>query len=214
MLFVDHQTTTKLQYREQNMTATSGKKKQCVNKREKLSDSNPDELNSGTFVSNDGTGWEIITSGSCSRRRIVEHNIFRDKSGPTSYVKLNIENGYAISSEKLLIDEPMLRHIKNCIEEEDHRQLGKKKSTTIDELDDCISILYVRDIYGAYNLELDTLWSVDWGPPFFCDYMARDRFRELMKLLRLDKKTAPPERFQADNCVSFLKFGRHLLKLR
>ncbi|GFT38959.1 hypothetical protein TNCV_388231 [Trichonephila clavipes] len=34
---------------------TSGKKKQRVNKRKKLSDSNPDEMNSGTFVANGGT---------------------------------------------------------------------------------------------------------------------------------------------------------------
>ncbi|GFX00758.1 hypothetical protein TNCV_4577251 [Trichonephila clavipes] len=38
--------------------------KQCVNKRKKLSDSNPDETNSRTFVTNDGTCWENITCGS------------------------------------------------------------------------------------------------------------------------------------------------------
>ncbi|GFW18665.1 hypothetical protein TNCV_1369191 [Trichonephila clavipes] len=106
---------------------TSGKKKQCVNKRKKSSDSNPDEMNSRTFVTNDGTCWENITSGSCMHGRIAEHNVFKEKSGPTSYAKRNIENGYAISSWKLLIDEPLLRHIKNCTEEEAHCQLGKNE---------------------------------------------------------------------------------------
>ncbi|GFV22629.1 uncharacterized protein TNCV_2078191 [Trichonephila clavipes] len=104
---------------------TPMKKKQCVNKRKKLSDSNPDEMNSGTFVANEGTCWEDIPSGSCMCGRIVEHNVFK-MSGPTSYAKQNIENGYAISSWRLLIDEPMLHHIKNCTEEETHWQLEKK----------------------------------------------------------------------------------------
>ncbi|GFW83661.1 hypothetical protein TNCV_667741 [Trichonephila clavipes] len=33
------------------------------------------------------------------------------------------ENGYAISSGRLLINDPMLHHIINCTEEEAHRQL-------------------------------------------------------------------------------------------
>ncbi|GFV03649.1 DDE_Tnp_1_7 domain-containing protein [Trichonephila clavipes] len=39
----------------------------------------------------------------------------------------------------------MLRHIKNCSEEEAHLQLGEKEwSTTLEELDALISILYAR----------------------------------------------------------------------
>ncbi|GFX93010.1 hypothetical protein TNCV_139541 [Trichonephila clavipes] len=49
----------------------------------------------------------------------------KKKSGPTSYAKLNIENNYAFSPGRLLIDEPILRHIENCTEEEAHRQLDK-----------------------------------------------------------------------------------------
>ncbi|GFQ74606.1 hypothetical protein TNCT_307161 [Trichonephila clavata] len=66
-------------------------------------------------------------------------------------------------------------------------------STTLDELDAFISILYARGIYDASNLELENLWSVVWGAPFFRDTMARDRFRELMKFLQFDKKTAQSE---------------------
>ncbi|GFU68315.1 uncharacterized protein TNCV_834421 [Trichonephila clavipes] len=66
----------------------------------------------------------------------------------------------------------MLRHIKNCTEEEAHQQLKKNEWPTIlDELDAFISILYHRGIYGANNLELDSLWCVVWGSPFFCDTM-------------------------------------------
>ncbi|GFT86063.1 uncharacterized protein TNCV_3256851 [Trichonephila clavipes] len=36
-------------------------------------------MNSGTSVINNGTDWESITSGSCTRGRIVEHNICKEK---------------------------------------------------------------------------------------------------------------------------------------
>ncbi|GFX04399.1 hypothetical protein TNCV_3975451 [Trichonephila clavipes] len=115
-------------------------------------------MNSGTFVRNGGTGLESITSENCTHGRIVEHNIFKGKSGPTSYAKRNIENGYANNSGGLLIDEPMLRHIKNCTEEKAHQGLGKNEwRTTVDRLDTFISILYVQSMYGANNVELESL---------------------------------------------------------
>ncbi|GFW96567.1 uncharacterized protein TNCV_2846241 [Trichonephila clavipes] len=85
-------------------------------------------------------------------KKIDEHNVFKEKSSPTSYAKRNIENGYAISSGRILIDEPMLRHIKNCTEEEAHRQLGGNEwSTTLDELDAFVSILYAREGEKDFN---------------------------------------------------------------
>ncbi|GFY35849.1 hypothetical protein TNCV_4842251 [Trichonephila clavipes] len=117
----DEDTVSKFPVRCTSRKNTSGKKEQCVNKRKKLSVTNPDEINYGTFVTNNGTCWKSIFSGSCMGGRIAEHNVFKEKSGPTSYAKRNFENGYTISSWRLLIDEPM--HIKNCTEEEAHRQL-------------------------------------------------------------------------------------------
>ncbi|GFU88943.1 hypothetical protein TNCV_4446181 [Trichonephila clavipes] len=99
----------------------------------------------------------------------------KKKSVSTSYAKRNIENSYPISLGRLIIDEPMLCHIKNCTEEEAHRQLGENESsTTLDELDAFKSIFYARGMYGANNLELDSLFSVVWGPPFFRDTKARE----------------------------------------
>ncbi|GFY05053.1 uncharacterized protein TNCV_561851 [Trichonephila clavipes] len=53
--------------------------------------------------------------------RIGEHNVFKEQSCPTSYAERSIENDYVISSGRLLINEFMLRHIKNCTEDEAHR---------------------------------------------------------------------------------------------
>ncbi|GFW32703.1 piggyBac transposable element-derived protein 4-like [Trichonephila clavipes] len=68
----------------------------------------------------------------------------------------------------------------------------------IDDLDAFISILYDRGIKGGNNLKLNSLWSVAWSPPFFRDTTASDRFRDLMKFLRFDKKTTQSECLQAD----------------
>ncbi|GFX89046.1 hypothetical protein TNCV_2853461 [Trichonephila clavipes] len=67
---------------------TLGKKKQSVNKRKKLLYSNPDEMNSGTFVTNYGTCWKSIPSGSRKLGRIAEHNVFKDKSGPNQLCRV------------------------------------------------------------------------------------------------------------------------------
>ncbi|GFX80155.1 uncharacterized protein TNCV_2108001 [Trichonephila clavipes] len=144
-------------------------------------------MNSGTFVTKDETCRKSITSGSCIRGRNTEHNVFKEKSGPTSYAERNIKNSYAISSWRLLIDEPMLRHIKNCTEVEAHRQLRKNEwSTTLDELGAFISILYARGIYGANNIELDSLWSVLWGPPFSMVLCRGFRYTETAAALVLN----------------------------
>ncbi|GFW15868.1 uncharacterized protein TNCV_4431421 [Trichonephila clavipes] len=115
----------------------------------------------------------------------------------------------------------MLRHIKSCTEEGAHRQLGKNEwPTTLDELNAFIPILYARGRYGANNLELASLRSVVSGRPFFRNTTVRDRFKELTKFLRLDKKKQTKKKlhdlntFKQINWVSFLKFGRNLLKIR
>ncbi|GFX18455.1 hypothetical protein TNCV_3370281 [Trichonephila clavipes] len=66
---------------------------------------------------------------SCMRGRMAEH-VFNEKSGPASYAEQNIENSYKINLWRLLIDEPMLRHIKNCTEKEAQQQLGKNEWST------------------------------------------------------------------------------------
>ncbi|GFW34599.1 piggyBac transposable element-derived protein 4 [Trichonephila clavipes] len=92
--------------------------------------------------------------------------------------------------------------------EEAHRQLGRNEwSTTLDELDAFISILYARGLYGANNLELDCLWSVVWGPPFFPDTMVRDRFKErTYEISEIRQKKLPDlNAFKQINSVSVWK---------
>ncbi|XP_054718548.1 piggyBac transposable element-derived protein 4-like [Uloborus diversus] len=147
----------------------------------------------------DGSKWKIISSETNDCGRISQHNVCKEACGPTSYAKRNIDDEFASSSWRLIINESMLRHIKMCTEEEAHRQLGNNDWTLkLEEIDAFIAILYARGLYCAKGLELDSLWSTIWGPPFFRETMARDRFRDILRFLRFDQKTTRSERLKTD----------------
>ncbi|GFR06373.1 hypothetical protein TNCT_433801, partial [Trichonephila clavata] len=202
---------------------TSWNKRQSVNKCKKLSDSNPDEITSGTFV----TKMEHIGKASPLEVACLEEllNImFSKKIVPQPVMaKRNIENGYTISSWKLLIDESMLRHIKNCIEEEAHRQLGKdERSITFDEL----SALYQFCILKIYMAQI--IYSlIVYGQLFGVNLLSVILWREtdlenyrVSRILQKKKKNlhvcVDLNAFKQINyvSVSFLKFGRNLVKIR
>ena len=174
-------------------------KKRRGNQKKKLLESNSNLTDDRSIISKDGTEWKTISSEKNERGRISEHNVCKEACGPTSYAKRNIEDEYVSSTWRLLISERMLRHIKLCTEEEAHRQLGTDDwNTSLQEIDAFIGILYARGIYCAKGLELDSLWSTVWSPPFFRETMARDRFREILRFLRFDLKTTRSERLIND----------------
>ncbi|GFX42818.1 DDE_Tnp_1_7 domain-containing protein [Trichonephila clavipes] len=76
---------------------------------------------------------------------------------------------------------------------------GKNKwSTTLDELDAFISILYTRDVYGLNNVELVSLWSVVWDPPCFHEpYITTDEqlFPSIVKCRFSQYMPSKPDKF-------------------
>ncbi|XP_078116363.1 uncharacterized protein LOC144524169 [Sander vitreus] len=83
----------------------------------------------------------------------------------------------------------MVKHIRDCTVAEAHRHHGDSSwDLTVAELKAFIALLYVRGAQGAKHIDVDSLWSDKWGLPFFTETMARNRFREIMKFLRFDKK--------------------------
>ena len=90
-------------------------------------------------------------------------------------------------------------NLKICTEAEARRQSNDGEWTiTLNELDAFLAIIYARGIYGASGRELDSLWSKEWGPPFFSSTMSRNRFREIMKYLRFDLRSSRSERLRDD----------------
>ncbi|KAF2889416.1 hypothetical protein ILUMI_16756, partial [Ignelater luminosus] len=93
----------------------------------------------------------------------------------------------------------MLKIIKNCTETEANNKLENVDwKSSFKDLDAFIAILYARGAYASSKLELDSLGSIKWGPPFFRETMSKNRFKEIMKFLRFDIRATRRERLQHD----------------
>ena len=131
--------------------------------------------------------------------RIEQQNILKEIPGPTAYVKQAVDHGSVRSAFRLLIDDPLLRHIRDCTVAEAHQQLQNNLwSLSVEELEAFIAIVYARGAYGAKNLSISSLWSTSWGPPFFRETKARNRFVEIMKYLGFDKKDTRRQCLETD----------------
>lgn len=147
----------------------------------------------------DGTTWYSTRPGLSCSGRLAQHNILKEVPGPTQYARRRIKEGEVATAFHLLMDESMFRHIQNCTQNEARQRLQDNSWTvSMDELYAFVAILYARGSYGASKLDLKKLWDKTWGPSFFKDTMARDRFREIMRFLRFDVKSSRSQRLEND----------------
>ncbi|XP_026059293.1 uncharacterized protein LOC113043955 [Carassius auratus] len=144
----------------------------------------------------DGTVWTILQSTERPGRR-QSQNVLTEAAGPTAHAKRNIED--ALTAFLCLFDDGMLKHIRDCTVAEAHQHRGDSSwDLTVAELKAFIALLYIRGAQGAKNMDLGSLWSEKWGFPFFKETIARNRFREIMRFLRFDKKETRRVRLQDD----------------
>lgn len=148
-------------------------------------------------IATDGTQWTKLKPGG-SKGRTPIRMIFKDIGGPTAHAKRNIMVGCMLSAFDLIIDKHIMQHIKDCTETEARRVLKTDWTITIAELRSFIGVLYARGAYEARSLKASYLWSKKWGPPFFRNTMSRDKFTEILRFIRFDKKNQRSERLQTD----------------
>ncbi|KAF3837864.1 hypothetical protein F7725_009632 [Dissostichus mawsoni] len=84
----------------------------------------------------------------------------------------------------------MLEEILDCTIAEARRDNGDRATwdVSIMELKAFIALLYVRGAYCGKNIEVESFWSEQWGNAFFNATLSRNRFRDIMRYLRFDKK--------------------------
>lgn len=93
----------------------------------------------------------------------------------------------------------MLNHIKKCTETEARRQLKDDRwPMSMEEFEAFIGIWYMRGATGAKGLELNSLWSENWGLPLCKKALSRDRFKEILRYFRIDIKSTRSERLKKD----------------
>ncbi|XP_046387290.1 uncharacterized protein LOC124161088 [Ischnura elegans] len=146
----------------------------------------------------DGSEWRVVPPNEGLPGRLARQNVFVDRAGPTAHAKRFI-NETCSSAWRLIIDEKILRIIKNCTETEARMKLGDQNwSVTLEELDAFLGIFYLRGVLGAKSLPIKSLWSVKWGLPLCKAAMSRDRFQEILRFLRFDIKSTRPSRLATD----------------
>lgn len=92
----------------------------------------------------------------------------------------------------------MIQNIKSYTEADALRVLKRNWTVSIAQLYAFIAILYTRKAYEARSLKTLYLWSKNWGPTFFSNAMPRDKFMEILKFIRFDKKIQRSERLRTD----------------
>lgn len=142
----------------------------------------------------DGTVWTVIQCSE-NRGRLQSQNVMTEAAGPTPYAKRNIED--ALTAFLCLVDDGMLKHIRDCTIAEAHRvEEDSSWDITVDELKAFIALIYIRGAQGGKGMDLASFWSADWGYAFFKETMSRNRFQEIMRFLRFDKKETRRTRLQ------------------
>ncbi|XP_059563328.1 piggyBac transposable element-derived protein 4-like [Myotis daubentonii] len=189
---------------DENESAINRPRKRC----RVLSSSDSDEETEHTFqeteTAADGTVWSKFDEGGIPGR-LPSTCIFKGVKGPTGYAKRNIMADNLISAFSLIIDNYIIKHIKKCTEEEGRRILRNDWTTTLPEIRAFIGILYARGAYEAKNLKLSYLWSAKWGPEFFRKTMTREKFKQILRFIRFDKRTERSRHLQTNKFALVLE---------
>ncbi|XP_073672219.1 uncharacterized protein [Paramisgurnus dabryanus] len=164
----------------------------------------------------DGTVWTVIQCSE-NRGRLQSQNVMTEAAGPTPYAKRNIEDD--LTAFLCLVEDGMLKHIRDCTIAEAHRvEEDSSWDITVDELKGFIALIYIRGAQGGKGMDLASFWSADWGYAFFKETMSRNRFQEIMRFLRFDKKETRRTRLQENKFALVAevweKFQHHLLQTR
>ena len=135
----------------------------------------------------DGTVWRTIQPS---------QNILTEAAGPTTYAQRNIDNH--LSAFMCLMDRVMLQHICDYTVAEAHRCGAEKWELGLVELKAFIALLLARGVHNGRNIDVEDLWSKEWGLPFFSTTMSRNRYREIMRYLQFDQNDTRRIRLSSD----------------
>ena len=109
-----------------------------------------------------------------------------------------------MSAWRLIIDKFILEHTRSCTVTEAHLRTRCEDFTlTVEELEAFSGIMYARGVTRKNDMPLTDLWSKNWGVAFCKQVMSRNRFKEILRFLRFDKKSSRSERLRIDKFALF-----------
>ncbi|KAK7893686.1 hypothetical protein WMY93_022838 [Mugilogobius chulae] len=143
----------------------------------------------------DGTVWEPVPPQTVRRGRHPSQNILRETAGPTLYARQAVTDKE--SALLCLLDATILEHIRDCTVAQARLAGAHAWELSIGELKTFIALLYVRGAFSK-NIEMESLWSGEWGLPFFQSTMPRSRYRDIMRYVRFDRREERMARLSTD----------------
>lgn len=160
-----------------------------------------DELASETFndnynadlTSKAGVTWYKINEG--EKTRVRNRIDFSNHHGPTTFAKRNVDES-ALSAFSLIVSNTMIKKIVN------YTNIYSKKERSEFELDKIdllsfIAILLCRGVF-CQKVSVNEMWSTKYGKPIVSRMMSRNKFKHIMKYLRLDDKNTRSNRVSTD----------------
>lgn len=87
-----------------------------------------------------------------------------------------------------LFDIVMLQHIYDCTVTEACRVREDNWDLSVSELKAFIALVICRGVHSGRNMAVEQFWAKEWGMPLFSTTMSQNRFREITRYLRFDRK--------------------------
>lgn len=94
-----------------------------------------------------------------------------------------------------LMDRVMLQNICDCSVAEARRRGQAAWKLSLAKLKAFTALLLARGVHNGMHLDMEDLWSKEWGLPFFSTNMSRNRFREIMRFNQKDTRHDCRNRF-------------------
>lgn len=149
-------------------------------------------------VSKSGIQWYKYSAGAAQAGRAAIVNVMHNRPGPVHYATSRIRHDSPLSAWRLLFDEPMLRKVQNCTVERAHSSGYDDWDVSLRELEKFIGLMYARGILSNTSTPVHDLWSSTWKCDIFPKTMARNRFCDILRFLRLDVKTTRRRQLEVD----------------
>ena len=166
-----------------------------------MSDTDDDSQNlnasSTCFISrNKKENWSS-TPCSSNTGRTVACNIFRERTGPSRYAKSQCES--ESDSFKLFFRNTLLDKIRDWTNAEG-LLVYKENWTAIDqsEFDKFLGVVILIGVYKSNSENVAQLWSKEDGRPIFNKLMSRNRYQQILRVLRFDNANARRSNQSAD----------------
>jgi hypothetical protein len=145
--------------------------------------------------------WKKNPPARCGRTRAA--NILRQAPGPSRQVSREC-GSIAENYFKLFVTNDMMHLIVLHTNEEGRCRKGDSwVDTTLEEITKLVGAFLLAGVYLSKNESITQLWNNENGRPIFQKIMPRNRFCELMSILRFDDKITREERRKNDKLAAF-----------